>query len=210
MKQLAQHMQEARSAFATGKPQRARSAIWPGWALMLALTILLTACGFRLQGATPLPFERLSITIPDNTQFGADVRRAIRAASPDTVIVSNEPLLKGEKPNFQAQLQQVSVSRNIREVSLNPQGRVEEYELTLIFTFRLVNARSEIILPDTTLVTVRDLPYDDNVVQAKEGEIATLFEQMQRSMVDRLMRRITSPDVIQTYERLERKAAQEK
>ncbi|AWB35727.1 hypothetical protein DBV39_08530 [Orrella marina] len=177
---------------------------------MLALTILLTACGFRLQGTTPLPFERLSITIPDNTQFGADVRRAIRAASPDTVIVSNEPLLKGEKPNFQAQLQQVSVSRNIREVSLNPQGRVEEYELTLIFTFRLVNARSEIILPDTTLVTVRDLPYDDNVVQAKEGEIATLFEQMQRSMVDRLMRRITSPDVIQTYERLERKAAQEK
>lgn len=210
MKQTGQHTQVIRSAWVASKGRRARPAIWSGWVAMLAMTILLTACGFKLQGTTQLPFERLSITISENTQFGADVRRAIRAVSPNTVIVPNEPLLKGEKPNYQAQLQQVSVSRDVREVSLNPQGRVEEYELTLIFTFRLVNARNEIILPDTTLVTVRDLPYDDNVVQAKEGEITTLFEQMQRSMVERLVRRITSPDVAQNYERLEREATQDK
>lgn len=190
---------------------RARCAnptMWLGWPLLLILLGLLGACGFRMQGTVPLPFERLSVTIPENTQFGADIRRAIRAVSPGTIIVPNEPLLRGEKPSYQAQLQQVNVVRNIREVSLNPQGRVEEYELTLALTFRMVNSRNEVILPDSTIVSVRDLPYDDSVVQAKEGEIALLFEQMQRGMVDRVMRRITAPDVAQAYERLERDAKQ--
>lgn len=208
MNQPTRQAQLTAPAFASEIRQRSKLTAWSVWPFLILMMLALTACGFKLQGTTQLPFERLSITISDNTQFGADVRRAIRAVSPGTIIIPNEPLLKGEKQIYQAQLQQISVDRNIREVSLNPQGRVEEYELTLTFTFRLVNARNEVILPDTTLVSVRDLPYDDNVVQAKEGEIATLFEQMQRGMVDRLIRRITSPDVIQTYERLERDAAQ--
>lgn len=177
------------------------------WLLLMLAVPLLASCGFQMQGETPLPFDRLSVTIPENSQFGADVRRAIRAVSPNTTIVASGAALRGEKPSYQAQLQQVNVTYNTRQVSLNAQGRVEEYELTLAFTFRLVNARNEVILPDTTLVAVRDLPYDDNVVQAKEGEMQTLFNTMFKSLVDRLVRRITAPDVAQAYERLEREAA---
>jgi len=179
------------------------------WLLLLIVAPLLASCGFQMQGTTPLAFDRLSVTIPENSQFGADVRRAIRAVSPNTTIVSPGDTLRGEKPNYQAQLQQVDVTYNTREVSLNAQGRVEEYELTLTFTFRLVNARNEVILPDTTLVAVRDMPYDDSVVQAKEGEMQTLFNTMFKSLVDRLVRRITAPDVAQAYERLERIAAEQ-
>ncbi len=189
----------------TQAPQN-RLAVLLKWMVLLVVAPLLASCGFQMQGATPLPFDRLSVTIPENTQFGADVRRAIRAASPNTIIVAPGAPLRGEKPSYQAQLQQVNVVYNTREVSLNAQGRVEEYELTLAFTFRLVNARNEVILPDTTLVAVRDLPYDDSVVQAKEGEMQSLFNTMFRSLVDRLVRRITAPDVAQAYERLEREA----
>lgn len=198
---------------------------------VLALLLGLGACGFQLQGTTPLPFDTLSITIPENTQFGSDVRRAIKAASPNTKIIEPNALASDFviSPNaqlnnvgsqtttlvanpaqmkrdssvpYQAQLQQISQSRNARVVSLNAQGRVEEYELTLTFVFRIVSDKNEIILPDTVLTSVRDLPFDDRVVQAKESEQATLFRDMQKSLVPRIIRRIAAPDVKQRYDEL--------
>ena len=176
------------------------------WALAVGVLLLLTflsACGFRLQGTTPLPFDTLLVEIPANSQFGASVRRTIRAYSPETEILDPDSVnAAGEKPAYDAKLVMVNMTRNQREVSLNPQGRVEEYELTLTATFRLETAGNEVILPDVTLRTVRDLPYDDNVIQAKESETAVLFAEMQQSLVGRLVRRISAPDVHEAYERI--------
>jgi len=47
-----------------------------------------------MQGETPLPFKTMSITIPENTQFGADIRRAIKASSPNTQIIELDDLNK--------------------------------------------------------------------------------------------------------------------
>ncbi|MDN4016574.1 LPS assembly lipoprotein LptE [Zwartia panacis] len=173
--------------------------------------LLLTGCGFKMQGVTPMPFDSLAITIPQNSQFGADVRRAIRAASPNTVIIepsvtkdiaSDEIPVIDPKNIPQARLEQVSDVRNSRIVSLNAQGKPEEFELTLVYTFRLVNAKNQIILPDTTLSAARSMPFDERVVQAKEGEAATLFKDMQKSLVARMMRRLTAPDIKQRWDAL--------
>ncbi len=193
------------------------------WLLVGLAAAMLTACGFRLQGETPLPFDSLYITIPQNSQFGADLRRAIRAASPQTRIVETsdmtvratdfDPDDDADSPGAlaskrlakamrmaQAKLEQVSELRTTRQVSLNSQGKIEELELSLRYTFRLVNAKDQIIIPDTTLLSVRTLPFDDRVVQAKEGEAASLFKDMQKSLVTRILRRITAPDVRERWE----------
>lgn len=164
--------------------------------LLVAAALFLNSCGFRLQGATPMPFETLLMKVPENSAFGADLRRALRAASPGTRLIEDpsEP--------YDAALQQVAETRTAREVSLNAQGRVEEYELTLTYTFNIVSADGEIILPNTTLRAVRNLPFDDQVVQAKEGEQATLFKQMQSSLVSRIVRQVSSPNVAQRYAEL--------
>ncbi len=164
--------------------------------LALSLLVIMSGCGFQLQGRAPLPFDTLYVSVPQNSQFGADLRRAIRASSPDTKIIEDptEP--------YQAKLQQISNTRTTREISLNAQGRVEEYKLTLVYVFRIVDANGDNILPPTTLVAVRDMPFDDRVVQAKEGEQATLFKQMQNSLIARVMRRISAPDVAQRYQNL--------
>ena len=99
---------------------------------------------FTLRGVTPLPFDTLYVGIPDYTQFGADVRRALRAASPNTKLVATPK-------EAQAILQEVSNTRALREVSLNAQGRVEEYELGINYTFRLIDAKGRALIPDTTL-----------------------------------------------------------
>lgn len=164
-----------------------------GMLALCLLAMLLASCGFRLQGSTPLPFDTLLMKVPENTAFGADLRRAIKSASPDTTLIeqANVP--------YDASLQQISETRSTREVSLNAQGRVEEYELTLVYTFNIVSADGEVILPSTTLRVVRNLPFDDRVVQAKEGEQATLFSQMQASLVSRILRRISAPDVAERF-----------
>ncbi|HYG42409.1 MAG TPA: LPS assembly lipoprotein LptE, partial [Bordetella sp.] len=121
-------------------------------------------------------------------RFGADVRRALRAASPNTRLVD-------QPDQAQAILQMVRNQRSLREVSLNAQGRVEEYELSIEFTFRLISNQGAAILPDTTLSVYREMPYDDQVVQAKQGQIESLYQSMQQSLVSRLLRRLTAPDV---------------
>ena len=164
----------------------------------LALFMLLSACGFALRGVTPLPFDTLYVGIPDTTQFGADVRRSIRAASPNTKLVSTPK-------EAQAILQQVSDARTMREVSLNAQGRVEEYELGINYTFRLIDAKGRAVIPDTTLSIYREMPYDDQVVQAKQGQIETLYRAMQRDLVSRLLRRLTAPEVRNAFENAEQR-----
>ncbi|HEY9270147.1 LPS assembly lipoprotein LptE [Achromobacter sp.] len=165
----------------------------------LALFMLLSACGFALRGVTPMPFDTLYVGIPDTTQFGADVRRALRAASPDTKLVATPK-------EAQAILQQVGDTRSLREVSLNAQGRVEEYELGINYTFRLIDAKGRALIPDTTLSIYREMPYDDQVVQAKQGQIDTLYKAMQRDLVSRLLRRMTAPEVRKAFENAEQRA----
>jgi len=150
----------------------------------------LTACGFQLRGANTLPFDSIYIGIPDDTQFGAEIRRAIRAVSPDTVQVDRPE-------DAQVRLQNLALTRERREVSLSPQGRVEEYELSLTFRYRLIDGDGRILIPDTTLTASHDLPYDAQVVQAKQGEMEMLYQNMQRNLVDRILHRLTAPDIRQ-------------
>ena len=171
--------------------------------LLGLMTLLLAGCGFKMQGVTPMPFDSLAITIPQNTQFGADVRRAIRAASPGIVIIEPSAIQPSVKTVPQARLEQVSEVRNSRIVSINARGKPEEFELTLVYTFRLVNAKNQIILPDTTLSAARAMPFDERVVQAKEGEAVTLYRDMQKSLVARMMRRLTAPDIKQRWDEIQ-------
>lgn len=164
---------------------------------LLGSCVVLAACGFRLKGVTPLPFDTLYTNIAENSAFGASMRRAIRAASPNTRFVA-------DPAEAQARLLQVANNQRLRELSIDADGRVEEYELTLEFVFQLLDAGGHIILPPTTLRATRELPYDDTMVQAKQSEITDVFQQMQQSMVDRVLRLLSAPDVSAAFANAER------
>src|SRR5690606_35613018 len=162
-----------------------------GLACVLLLAVL-AACGFRLKGTSPLPFDTLYTNINENSAFGADLRRLIVATSPNTRFVD-------DVAQAQARLTQISLQRSMREISISPEGRVEEYELNLVFVFKLTDDQGRELLPATTLRSTREVPYDPDALQAKQGEIGSLFQEMQRSLIDRIVRRITSPEVAQAY-----------
>jgi LPS-assembly lipoprotein len=158
----------------------------------IALCALLAACGFRLKGVAPLPFTTIYTNIAENSAFGAGLRRAIVASSPNTRFVT-------EPADAQARLTQVANTQSLRELSIDAQGQVEEYELNLEFIFQLTDAQGHVVLAPTTLRSTREVPYDPNVVQAKQGEIAAIFADMQQSLIDRVVRRLASPDVAEAF-----------
>jgi LPS-assembly lipoprotein len=158
----------------------------------VALCGLIAACGFRMKGPSQLPFTTLYTNIAENSAFGANIRRAIVANSPGTRWVT-------EPADAEAKLIQIANDQWLRELSINAQGQVEEYELNLQFIFQVTDAGGRLVLPPTTLRATRELPYDPNAVQATQGEIATIFRDMQQSMVDRVIRRLSSPEVQEAF-----------
>lgn len=164
-------------------------------AMCVGLFMVLAACGFHLKGATPIPFQTIYTNINLNSDFGARLRRSIQTNSPDSRFVES----LGQADVY---LNQMSNEQKLRQISIDAEGRVEEYGLDLIFTFQVVDRNGRQVLPPTTLTSTREIPYNEHVVQAKEGEITRTFQDMQLTLIDQIMRRLSSPEVRHTWEHL--------
>lgn len=165
---------------------------WGLAGLIILLSFLLTACGFHLKGVAPLPFNTIYTNISDNTAFGSNLRRTLLASSPGSRFVD-------QPQEAEVLLQQLAHNRNQREISINAKGQVEEYELQLTFVFELLDSKGRTILPPTTLNVIREVPYDAEAVQAKDSEIEMIFRDMEQSLINRTVRRLSSPDVTSAY-----------
>ena len=163
--------------------------------LLLLIVVSLTACGFKLRGATPLPFNSLYTNINSQSPFGAQIIRGIRANSPNTRIVD-------EASEAEVRLVQIYNRRTRKEMSLTIDGKVEEYELGLYVSFTLVDQTGNTLLAPTTLSNLRLLPYDEDNSAAKAAEMQQLYTDMERNIATSILQRITSDDVIQRYHQL--------
>lgn len=163
----------------------------------IALCLMLGACGFTLRGPATLPFDTIHINQSRNSEFGAQLRRQLRANAPGTRIVE-------DPAQAQARLQFLENTRDRMEVALNAEGRVQEYELTLRIVFQVMDASGNLLVPPTTLTATRTLAYDDNVAQAKEAEARALYTSMQSDMVLRILRRLEAADTRSAAEQARR------
>src|SRR5690625_1190530 len=53
----------------------------------IGMVLLIQGCGFRLQGASPLPFNKLYTNISLNSSFGAQLERMLVANTPELTFV---------------------------------------------------------------------------------------------------------------------------
>lgn len=156
--------------------------------LGVVLCMVLAACGFRMKGVSPLPFNTVYTNIPENSAFGSSLRRSLRASSPGLQFVP-------DPAQADVNLIQISSREWLRDLSLDAQGRVEEYELNLEFTFQVTDRNGALVLAPTTLRSARELPYDDTHVQAKQQEIDTVFRNMRLDLIERISFLLASPAV---------------
>jgi len=169
---------------------------WSRVLVSVVLAAALAACGFTLRGVNPLPFSTMYVGVNDNSFFGASLLRALRASSPGTTLVTSPK-------EAEAVYTQLRSTRSVREVSLNAVGRVEQYELTVTYAFRVTDQKGMIILPDTVMSASREVPFDDQFMQAKEDEFQRIYEDLENGLVARIVRRISAPEVRSNYERLQ-------
>ena len=155
------------------------------WRAPLAwvLAALPAGCGFHLRGQARLPFE--SLHIPGNNPLVVELKRNVAAASGTRIV---------DKPGeAQAVLGFTQELRDKTILSFNAQGRVSEYQLRYRVGFRVTDAKgARVFLPTSEILLTRDMAYSDAQVLAKEAEEALLFRDMQRDMVQQIIRRLVA------------------
>ena len=152
-------------------------------ALAGAIAALLAACGFHLRGQAELPFE--SLHIPGNNPLAVELKRNVAAASKTRLV---------DKPgDAQAVLGFTQELRDKIILSFSAAGRVSEYQLRYRVGFRVTDPKgAQVYLPSSEILVTRDMGYSDAQVLAKETEEALLFRDMQRDMVQQIMRRLVA------------------
>ena len=150
------------------------------------LAALLSACGFHLRSAadTNLPFKTIYLGFPESSPLGTELRRNIRGGS-------NTEVLTTEK-DAQAIMVVLSETKDKSVLSLNNLGRVREYSLSYTLRFRVTDSKAQELLAPTEIVLKRDINYDESQVLAKEGEEAMLYRDMQRDLVQQILRRLAA------------------
>lgn len=152
--------------------------------IILALAMLMAACGFHLRGPRPLPFQTLHLGVSAYSELGADLRRQIRANGGTT--------LTEKAADAEVAVQVLSEGREKIILSLDTAGKVREYELRQRFAFRVVARDGREVLPATTLVVRREMSFNDGQVLAKEQEEVMLYREMQNDVADQVLRRLAA------------------
>ena len=149
------------------------------------LFLLVSSCGFHLQGRQPLPpqFAYTYVDTKDEqTDFVQDLRKALlaskvnvirtKSSSTATVAVHDDELTE-------------------RILSVSAQNIPTEYELTYKVTFSVVSEGKTLIDKEEVSAT-RDISFDETQLLAKERETEILREALARDLVALVMRRMAA------------------
>jgi LPS-assembly lipoprotein len=156
------------------------------WLVLLA-GVTLASCGFHLRGQSTLPFETISLATPEGSLLGEDLKRSIVSGSQTRIV--------DRAADAQAVLQVIGEQREKVILSLTGAGRVNEFLLRYRLVFKVHDGKGRDIIPQNEIVLTREMSYNDQQVLAKEAEEQLLYRDMQRDMVQQVMRRLAAARV---------------
>ena len=158
-----------------------------GLTLILGLGFLLSACGFQLRGvgddAAQLPDEWKSmhmLTGNPNGEFSREVKSRFAAQGIEWT--------DRESANYLLTLGPEQFSQ--RNLSLNSEARVAEFELTMRARFSVRQAGNTVVIDTTEVSTIRQMENDPRNVVGKSEEIRILKTEMRADLARQIMRRI--------------------
>lgn len=151
---------------------------------LVAMTLAISACGFKLRQPAELPFASLYVQVPATSVLGGQLRRQVAATTNSRVV--------DDPAQAEASLELLGESREKVVLSLNAQGRAREYELRQRISFRVVGKNGSELIGPTELALKRVISFNDSDVLAKESEETLLYNDMQTDIVQQLIRRIAA------------------
>jgi LPS-assembly lipoprotein len=155
------------------------------WAGGVLLALALSACGFHLQGHTPLPDVVKSPyvqTTDRQSEFAISLERAM-------IISGAHPTEVKDKASVVVNILKDEVVR--RTLSVSAQNQPDEYELTYTVRFSVMAGDRE-LLPPTDISNVRSFAFAEQLLLAKNHEETILRQDMAHDLADMVMRRLAS------------------
>jgi len=156
--------------------------------LILLILFLLTACGFQLRGQiSALPFKSIYIDAPEGHTIGMNLERTIGSSSTTKVVSHRE--------DAEAILQIISAVGERRILSLSGGGRVREFVLVYRVEYRVIDKQGIEIVKNTEISLMRNLPFLDAQILAKEAEEQLLYKDMQADAIQQIIWRLTTAKI---------------
>jgi LPS-assembly lipoprotein len=151
----------------------------------LLSSFVLSACGFRLQGAPQLDaaFARTLIVVPVEEPL-------LRRQLAERIELTGSQVVD-DPSRASAEVRVTAAHTDQRVLSISAQGRPLEYEIAYQVRFE-VRVGQRVVLPTQTLELRRDYPFDTTDVLARQREAGVLLDAMQREMAALILRRLAA------------------
>jgi LPS-assembly lipoprotein len=153
--------------------------------LILALGLLLGACGFHLRGqgvgSYSLPFQNVYVDGDANSIVVIELKRSIQASG---------ARLTERATEADAVVQILRESRERIVMSLSGAGKVREYQVRLRLSFRASDGKDKEFIAPAEITLNRSYAFDDAQTLAKETEENLLYRDMQSDAAQQIMHRL--------------------
>lgn len=152
--------------------------------LLLALLVLLSACGFQLRGEARLPpaMAETWLAVPDRSSpFARELSLRLRANEIDVV---------DERGERSAVLRIHFERMRSEPLTISGQARVREFVLIFDLEFELLDAAGEVLIARESLRLTREYSFDEQAILAASREEEFLRADLREAMVSTLIRRL--------------------
>jgi outer membrane lipopolysaccharide assembly protein LptE/RlpB len=159
-------------------------APFPRALILIALCLVVAACGFRLRGEAILPagFERphLEVANPGNT-LRKDLALALERAGARMATVPDQATVRIRIPVNQMRTDVLTVGAG---------ARIREFEIRYRVELEVLDAEGEPRLERQIIELTRDYTFDERAALGAEQEAEVLRGELQREMLQHVLRRL--------------------
>jgi len=152
---------------------------------LIALLVLLSACGWHLRGSLNLPAGMEAVSIhADRT--GQELAQELRQA----LIASGVEASLDDAGAKAWHLDILSETQQRREISISREVRTAEFGITLTVQWQLRNAAGDIVIAPESLSSQSVYRHDADNLAGKKREEARLLGDMRRFLAGQILRRV--------------------
>lgn len=150
--------------------------------IVLAISLTVGACGFKLRQSWALPYKSLYLDIPPQSEFGAQLKRTLRGSQATRIVDKAE--------DAEASFRPTGESRERKIITYSSAGRVREVQLIYRYSFRIVDPAGSDLIDPATITMTRDMSYDEANALAKTSEEDLIWRDMMSDLTQQIMRQL--------------------
>jgi LPS-assembly lipoprotein len=159
---------------------------WLSRSLSAAGVATLAGCGFELRKAPHYAFQTFYTNLPENSPIGAKLTRNLQAAGVE--IIRSSKQIERAQVIFEQLLDQ----RDRLIIARTATGAIREFQLRLIYRFKLHTLDGKDLIPAGEISLLRDVNYNESQALSADAQSALLYADMESDLIQQLLRRLAA------------------